>query len=161
MKTDCYLKLPPNLTPKKSRNTVNYFQNWHNHLKGAKLAENICCPQNLQYFIIFFLTFQGVTFPAIYAMMALWAPPFERTKMLLIATSGAMFGTIIANPIAGVLCDSNFMHGWPSVFYLSGKIPFAPDLYMKKTGRYKEAIIFSSTMEWFHCLHLVGTLTIH
>ena len=55
-------------------------------------------------------------------MMALWAPPFERTKMVLIATSGAMFGTIIANPIAGVLCDSNIMQGWPSVFYLSGKI---------------------------------------
>ncbi|XP_072029827.1 sialin-like [Amphiura filiformis] len=65
---------------------------------------------------------EGVTFPAIYAMIAHWAPPLEHTKLINISTSGSMFGTIFAYPIAGVLCDSNFLEGWPSVFYLSGAL---------------------------------------
>ena len=64
---------------------------------------------------------QGVTFPAMYAMIARWAPPYERTRMLVFTMCGASFGTIVATPVAGVLCDSNFLQGWPSVFYIFGK----------------------------------------
>ncbi|XP_072029826.1 sialin-like [Amphiura filiformis] len=67
---------------------------------------------------------EGVTYPAMYAIMAHWAPKYERSKMLITATSGGIFGTVIANPIAGVMCDSNFLQGWPSVFYLSGALGF-------------------------------------
>jgi hypothetical protein len=34
---------------------------------------------------------------------------------------GAQLGTVIAMPICGILADSDFLGGWPSVFYVFGK----------------------------------------
>ena len=35
---------------------------------------------------------------------------------------GTSFGTLIAYPIAGILCNSGILGGWPSVFYIFGKL---------------------------------------
>ena len=36
--------------------------------------------------------------------------------------TGATTGTIIALPVAALLCESDFLGGWPSAFYVFGKI---------------------------------------
>ncbi|XP_022105784.1 sialin-like [Acanthaster planci] len=63
---------------------------------------------------------EGVTFPAMHAMWGHWAPPLERSRLVTISYSGAYLGTVISLPISGVLCNSDILGGWPSVFYLFG-----------------------------------------
>lgn len=60
---------------------------------------------------------QGVTFPAAHALWGNWAPPLERSKLVAISYGGANFGTVIAMPLSGILCQ---YWGWPSVFYIFG-----------------------------------------
>eukprot|EP00112_Aurelia_sp_Birch-Aquarium-sp1_P022983 Seg668.1 transcript_id=Seg668.1/GoldUCD/mRNA.D3Y31 product=Sialin protein_id=Seg668.1/GoldUCD/D3Y31 len=63
---------------------------------------------------------EGVTFPAVHAILAKWSPIYERSKMATLVYSGTALGTLIAYPISGVLCNSDFAGGWPSVFYIFG-----------------------------------------
>ncbi|KAK3885844.1 hypothetical protein Pcinc_009971 [Petrolisthes cinctipes] len=63
---------------------------------------------------------EGVTFPAMHSMMARWIPPLERSKTSGIVYAGAQFGTVVSLPISGLLCQSSFLGGWPSVFYVFG-----------------------------------------
>ena len=60
---------------------------------------------------------EGVTYPAIHAMMSKWVPLTERSKLVSIVQGGAQLGTIISFPVSGVL-SANL--GWPSVFYFFG-----------------------------------------
>ena len=36
--------------------------------------------------------------------------------------TGAQFGTVVTLPVSGWLCDSDFLGGWPSVFYVFGSL---------------------------------------
>lgn len=63
---------------------------------------------------------EGVTFPAMHAMWGRWAPPVERSFLISMTYAGSQFGTVISQPISGILCESDFLGGWPSVFYLFG-----------------------------------------
>ncbi|KAK7082379.1 hypothetical protein SK128_002993 [Halocaridina rubra] len=63
---------------------------------------------------------EGVTVPAFVTLMAKWIPPLERSKMGAFINAGTQFGTIVALPIAGLLCQSTFLGGWPSAFYVFG-----------------------------------------
>ncbi|KAK3748449.1 hypothetical protein QZH41_019368, partial [Actinostola sp. cb2023] len=65
---------------------------------------------------------EGVTFPAMHALWSSWAPPLERSKLTCLSYAGAQIGTILAMPASGALCDSNFLGGWPSVFYIFGTL---------------------------------------
>ncbi|RUS79713.1 hypothetical protein EGW08_012521 [Elysia chlorotica] len=65
---------------------------------------------------------EGVTFPAMHSMFGVWAPVFERSKLVVFAYSGSEIGTVISLPISGLLCDSNIAGGWPSVFYIFGSL---------------------------------------
>uniref|UniRef100_A0AAY4C683 Major facilitator superfamily (MFS) profile domain-containing protein n=1 Tax=Denticeps clupeoides TaxID=299321 RepID=A0AAY4C683_9TELE len=58
---------------------------------------------------------EGVTFPAMMAMWARWAPPLERSRLMTISGAGASFGAFVAFPVTGVICESL---GWPAVFYI-------------------------------------------
>lgn len=60
---------------------------------------------------------EGVTFPAMMAMWARWAPPLERSRLMTLSGSGANFGAFIALPLTGFICQTL---GWPAVFYLCG-----------------------------------------
>ena len=62
---------------------------------------------------------EGVTFPAMHAIWARWAPPLERSKLSTYSYSGAAMGTIISMPLSGWLCK---VYGWPSVFYICGAL---------------------------------------
>ncbi|KAK1880490.1 Sialin [Dissostichus eleginoides] len=60
---------------------------------------------------------EGVTFPAMMAMWARWAPPPERSRLMTLSGSGGNFGAFIALPLTGLISQSL---GWPAVFYLCG-----------------------------------------
>ncbi|XP_053190148.1 sialin [Scomber japonicus] len=60
---------------------------------------------------------EGVTFPAMMAMWARWAPPTERSRLMTLSGSGANFGAFVALPLTGYICQTL---GWPAVFYLCG-----------------------------------------
>ncbi|KAK6327355.1 sialin-like isoform X1 [Coregonus clupeaformis] len=60
---------------------------------------------------------EGVTFPAMMAMWARWAPPLERSRLMTLSGSGANFGAFVALPLTGFICHSL---GWPAVFYMCG-----------------------------------------
>lgn len=42
--------------------------------------------------------------------------------MYVLLIAGAQLGTVFAMPISGLLCDSEFLGGWPSVFYVFGAL---------------------------------------
>lgn len=61
--------------------------------------------------------FQGVTFPCMHSIWARWAPPSERSRMVLFAFAGVFMGTILAMLLSGVLAKH---WNWESVFYVFG-----------------------------------------
>lgn len=63
---------------------------------------------------------EGVTFPAMHAMLARWIPPLERGRFAAITYAGANFGTVVSLPLSGYLCSLDFMGGWPLAFYIFG-----------------------------------------
>uniref|UniRef100_A0A0P4WJ10 Sialin n=1 Tax=Scylla olivacea TaxID=85551 RepID=A0A0P4WJ10_SCYOL len=63
---------------------------------------------------------EGVTFPAMNNLLATWIPPMERAKFSSLVFAGSQFGTVVTLPVSGWLCDSGFLGGWPSVFYVFG-----------------------------------------
>ncbi|KAK0146018.1 Sialin [Merluccius polli] len=62
---------------------------------------------------------EGVTFPAMYAMWAAWAPPLERSRLLTISFTGAQLGTVIALPLSGEIC---YYLDWTWIFYIFGMV---------------------------------------
>ncbi|XP_063041345.1 sialin [Engraulis encrasicolus] len=60
---------------------------------------------------------EGVTFPAMMAMWARWAPPLERSRLMTFSGAGASFGAFVALPLTGFICNKL---GWPAVFYCCG-----------------------------------------
>lgn len=63
---------------------------------------------------------EGVTFPAMHAMLARWVPPLERSKFAALVYAGANFGTVVSLPLSGWLCSLDYMGGWPLAFYIFG-----------------------------------------
>lgn len=63
---------------------------------------------------------EGVTYPAMHAMLAHWIPPLERNKFAAIVYAGSNIGTVISMPLTGWLCSQRFLGGWPSAFYIFG-----------------------------------------
>ncbi|PZC79555.1 hypothetical protein B5X24_HaOG216220 [Helicoverpa armigera] len=65
---------------------------------------------------------EGVTYPAMHAMLARWIPPLERSKFAAYVYAGSNIGTVITLPISGWLCTLEFGGGWPLCFYIFGGI---------------------------------------
>nr|XP_019539847.2 sialin-like [Aedes albopictus] len=63
--------------------------------------------------------FQGVTFPCMHAIWSRWAPPSERSRMVLFSFAGVFVGTILGMLLSGVMSKS---WNWESVFYFFGAI---------------------------------------
>lgn len=63
---------------------------------------------------------EGVTFPAVNSLIASWVLPEERSQFSSFIFAGIQFGTVVTLAASGVMCDSDFMGGWPSVFYVFG-----------------------------------------
>jgi len=60
---------------------------------------------------------EGVTFPAMHAMLAVWVPAGERSRLAGLVYSGAQAGTVLSLPLSGWLCEAA---GWQTVFYVFG-----------------------------------------
>lgn len=65
---------------------------------------------------------EAVTFPAMHSIYSKWVPPLEKSKLPSFVDTGAYMGTVIAFALSGYLCSTNFLGGWPSVFYVFGTI---------------------------------------
>ena len=65
---------------------------------------------------------EGVVFPCMNAMISRWMPKMERSRGSTIIFTGAQIGTVVTLPLAGQLCDSTFLGGWPSIFYVLGGV---------------------------------------
>jgi len=65
---------------------------------------------------------EGVSYPAMHAMLSRWVPPLERSRLSNLCYSGAYVGTILGFPVSSALASSSFLGGWPAVFYLFGII---------------------------------------
>ncbi|KAF2367680.1 Major facilitator superfamily [Trinorchestia longiramus] len=63
---------------------------------------------------------EAVSFPAVNTLMAAWVLPEERSKYSALVYAGVQFGTVITLAASGFLCNSSFLGGWPSVFYVFG-----------------------------------------
>jgi len=65
---------------------------------------------------------EGVTFPAMLAMIARWSSPQERSRFTAFSYAGSAFGTVISMPLCAYLCENV---GWESVFYVFGALGIA------------------------------------
>ncbi|KAG8180929.1 hypothetical protein JTE90_013935 [Oedothorax gibbosus] len=65
---------------------------------------------------------EGVTFPATTAIVSRWSPRMERSIIASVIFSGAQMGNVITMSVSGVLCSTDFLGGWPSVFYVFGTV---------------------------------------
>ncbi|XP_049873381.1 sialin isoform X2 [Pectinophora gossypiella] len=63
---------------------------------------------------------EGVTYPAMHAMLAKWIPPMERSQFAAYVYAGSNIGTVISLPVSGWLCTLDWGGGWPLCFYLFG-----------------------------------------
>ena len=66
--------------------------------------------------------FLGTTIPAIHSMIGRISPVMERSILFSLVFQGTPMGTLLGLPIAGALCSSNFLGGWPSVYYIFGAV---------------------------------------
>ncbi|XP_042898023.1 sialin [Parasteatoda tepidariorum] len=64
----------------------------------------------------------GVTTPSITAAISKWAPKVERSRLSTIIFTGIMVGNVASLSVSGLLCSTEFLGGWPSVFYLFGAL---------------------------------------
>ena len=65
---------------------------------------------------------QGVTFPVALNIITNWAPIQEKGLFTALSSGGQYLGAVLANAISGVLADSNFLGGWPGLFYVYGTV---------------------------------------
>lgn len=63
---------------------------------------------------------EGVTYPAMEALIAHWLPVGERTTGIALIHTGGYTGVVAGMVISGILAGSKIMGGWPSVFYFFG-----------------------------------------
>ncbi|CAK9823012.1 Putative inorganic phosphate cotransporter [Anthophora retusa] len=61
----------------------------------------------------------GVTFPAMHAMVAKWAPPNERSILVSIVYAGTALGTVISILLTGLLAANL---NWVWIFYIEGAL---------------------------------------
>ncbi|GIY43899.1 hypothetical protein CDAR_120361 [Caerostris darwini] len=63
---------------------------------------------------------EGVTYPAMHALIGRWAPRQERCLLSTIIYNGSAIGTVVSLAVSGALCETSFLGGWPSAFYVFG-----------------------------------------
>lgn len=110
------------------------FANTHSihplqHSEDVQLFPLLLNPQ-YSMFVFFLLFLQGVTFPAATAIVSRWSPKLERSIISSIVFSGAQMGNVITMSVSGWLSSTNFLGGWPSVFYVFGMLNFINDFTM-------------------------------
>ena len=62
---------------------------------------------------------EAFAFPSLNTMVSKWVPEDERSAFISFAFVGGTFGSVITNPLCGLIISSL---GWESVFYITGGI---------------------------------------
>ncbi|XP_053684989.1 vesicular glutamate transporter 2.1-like isoform X1 [Sabethes cyaneus] len=62
---------------------------------------------------------EGVAFPCMHTVWSKWAPPLERSRMVMCSFAGVFVGTILAMMVSGILAQAI---SWESIFYGFGAI---------------------------------------
>ncbi|GFY50478.1 probable anion transporter 1, chloroplastic [Trichonephila inaurata madagascariensis] len=65
---------------------------------------------------------KGLSYPAMNTMIGRWAPQLERSRISAAVYSGSAIGTVVSLTVSGWLCETDFLGGWPAVFYVFGFI---------------------------------------
>ncbi|GFY74558.1 putative inorganic phosphate cotransporter, partial [Trichonephila inaurata madagascariensis] len=63
---------------------------------------------------------EGVAYPCINTLIGQWAPKLERSRIVVFIYTGGNIGTVFTLGISGILSNSGFLGGWPSMFYVFG-----------------------------------------
>ncbi|XP_069163082.1 sialin isoform X2 [Procambarus clarkii] len=66
--------------------------------------------------------YQGLAYPSLSHMLHVWVSPRERCTFLAFVVTGVPLGIAACLSTSGVLIESGFLGGWPSVFYLFGAL---------------------------------------
>ncbi|KAG8182755.1 hypothetical protein JTE90_023393 [Oedothorax gibbosus] len=64
----------------------------------------------------------GVLPPSNFVLAANWIPRHERGMVMTFICSGICVGAIVGGMASGALCASDFLAGWPSVYYIFGSL---------------------------------------
>ena len=64
--------------------------------------------------------FQGVTYPAMNALIGRWVPKNERSRIATIIYTGSPIGTVVSMSLSGLFSSSKTLGGWPMAFYSFG-----------------------------------------
>ena len=62
---------------------------------------------------------EAFAFPSLNTMVSKWVPEEERSAFISFAFVGGTFGSVITNPLCGLIISSL---GWEAVFYVTGGI---------------------------------------
>ncbi|CAL1281269.1 unnamed protein product, partial [Larinioides sclopetarius] len=95
---------------------------------------------------------QGVTKPAINAIISRWSPKLERSRFSTFTMSGGLLGSVIAMPLSGVISSCSSLGGWPTVFTffgILGCIWFVVWLYFIKDSPLDHPTISLSELQLF------------
>ncbi|GFU39994.1 sialin [Trichonephila clavipes] len=63
---------------------------------------------------------KGLSIPAISNLMSNWFPAPEKGVLSSITLSGFPGGAVVGGLLNGILCNADFLGGWPLVFYVFG-----------------------------------------
>lgn len=66
--------------------------------------------------------FQGIFLSSAYTLLAEWVPIQERPTALGFVVSGGTLGSIVAMFVTALLCEVQWLNGWPLAFYLPGTL---------------------------------------
>ena len=61
---------------------------------------------------------QGVTFPVALYVISSWAPTVQFATFAALSGGGKYLGDILSNSVSGILASTQFLGGWPSIFYV-------------------------------------------
>ncbi|KAK2173555.1 hypothetical protein NP493_868g04001 [Ridgeia piscesae] len=101
------------------------------HVMGTGLLIGIVCTMvtpmaaRIHPYLLIFVRIvmgigMGVFFPTTHNLWGRWAPPMERSKLIVFSQSGLMVGTVAAMSFSGYLCHAPIDNGWPMIFYIYG-----------------------------------------
>ena len=63
--------------------------------------------------------FNGCVYASLFSLYSNWFPITERASAIGSLATAGNIGLVIVFPVAGYLIKSNFLGGWPSVFYVT------------------------------------------
>ncbi|XP_054160049.1 uncharacterized protein LOC128958258 [Oppia nitens] len=66
--------------------------------------------------------FHGVVYSSMFSLFAKWFPTTEKNFAIMGTTFAGNIGGVLTMPMAGYLIKTDFLRGWPSVFYMTSLV---------------------------------------